>query len=125
MIVDGSVMGPGFFIFFHEDIEYSGGIDLYDDEGEDKRVYDTLPQDTIKSLTEKVEAYTQADEAITPESVENIISSLVDTWPSEDMQSKMLEFDLSQELAIIRYRRTLRQLIQDEDLAILLILVNI
>ena len=133
MIEYGASIGPGFFIFFREEIEYAGGIEGaegvdYDAEDEDKRIYETLPLETIDRLVKKVEAYKEAEkvEALPPESVESIISTMVDIWPTDDMQAKMLEFDLSQELAILRYRRTLEQLIlDDEELALILILANI
>ena len=129
MIEYGASIGPGFFIFFREEIEHAGGIEGPEGvEGEDERIYDTLPLETIDRLAKKVEAYKAVEKAeeLPPESVESIISTMVDIWPSDDMQAKMLEFDLSQELAILRYRRTLEQLIlDDEELALILILANI
>ncbi|MEN8171417.1 MAG: hypothetical protein ABFS03_00905 [Chloroflexota bacterium] len=130
MIEFGPSIGPGIFIFFREEIEYAGGIEGAEgdvSESEDKRVYETLPLETVKSLEKKVSAYkaTEKVEILPQESVESIISTMVDIWPESDMKMKMAEFDLSQELAIIRYRETLRVLINDDDLALILILANV
>jgi ASC-1-like (ASCH) protein len=113
-------MGPGFFVFFQTDDpnEYAGA-------GHPVIIYETLPEKTVKRVVKKVKQYKEAKRKIDKECIDAIVSSMVDTWSQKDMRAKMELYDISQEVAILSYKKTLERLINDDDLALVLILASI
>ena len=115
-------MGPGFFIFF-QDVSL-GGDDAPTPENPTLIVYDELPTKTVKKLNKKVKKYKASKREIDQEAVNAIVDSMVDTWESQDMQLKMDQYKLDEMQAILAYKATLRELLQD-DLALLLIFMEV
>ncbi len=133
-----SPLGPGFFIFFQETETLAGGgypkgvyygkqkkgkkhkkqFDFLDKLG----IYEEIPVKTIKELNEKVKQYKAP---LNKENVESIVGVMLDTWESDDMKAKMALHKIDQEIAMHMYRNTLKQLIAEDDLALILILASI
>ncbi len=88
-------------------------------------IYETLPLETVKEVAEKVQIAKKEEKAIPPEKLDAIIDEMVDKWAKKDMEQKMREFRQTKEAAIESYRQTLLMLIQEEELALILILASI
>lgn len=91
-------------------------------------IYETLPEKTLKTIVEKVKKYQEIEkqELISPEAIEAIAESMADTWKQEEMQGKMKLHGISQERAILSYKKTIESLINnEEDLVLILILASI
>lgn len=130
IILTGFSKGPGFFIFFQETEISAGGGHPGDVLPGDELynyvvIYESLPKKTIKKLVRKVRRYKEAKKEINPEVINQIVESMVDTWPKAEMKREMKFHGLSQDLALLSYRETLRQIINDDDLALLLIFASI
>lgn len=112
--------GPGFFLFFQVDAT-AGGSGSPDD----FFVYEELSQKTVKKLAKKVQKYQKAEKkAVSQESINAIVETMVDTWPKTEMQEKMEKYNLDEYNAILAYKNTLKSLF-DDDLAIILILASV
>ena len=85
---------------------------------------DKISLRAVKECAEKVEAYKEAKKEINPETIEAIVSSMVDTWPKQEMAEAMELHQMSRDLAILAYKATLSKLIVDDDLALLLIIAS-
>jgi len=118
-MIQASSMGPGFFIFFQEtEILGGSGYPVV-------IVYDDLPVKTVKEVVKKVKKYKKAKRQIDPEAVQAIVESMVDKWPKYEMKAKMEDYGQTEELALLSYRETLRQIVVDDDLAIIFILASL
>ena len=90
-------------------------------------IYETLPVKTVKNIRKKIVQYQKAEKTteISKEAKEAIVSTMIDALSKKEIMDKMELFDISREIAIIRYRDTIKQLLNDDDLAIILILASI
>ena len=125
-MIESTSMGPGFFIFFQEtQIEGGAGIPDYE-EAICELIYQELSQKTVKKLAKKVKRYQKVQKAkpISKEAINNIVETMVDTWPQAEMLEKMERYNLDEYNAILAYKNTLRSLF-DDDLALILILASI
>jgi len=125
-MIEVGPMGPGFFIFFQSEETCGAGGGYPDIPHNAVIIYETLPVDTVKKVVKKVRKYKQKTKEvqISPANVDAIVGTMVDVWSQKDMKAKMELHDISQELAILSYRATIRQLINDDDLALILILAS-
>ena len=90
-------------------------------------IYHTLPIETVKEVAKKVKKYQKVEKkrVISPEAIKAIVEVMVDTWSKDDMQQKMDMYHITRDRAIESYKKTIRLLIQDEDLSLILILASI
>ena len=90
-------------------------------------IYLSLPIETVKKVAKKVRKYQKVEKKkeISPEAINNIIEVMVETWSKDDMQQKMEMYHLTRERAIESYKKTIRLLINDEELSLILILASI
>lgn len=90
-------------------------------------IYETLPAETVKTVVKKVKKYQKLEKKkeISPEAIEAIVEAMVDTWKQKDMQQKMETYNLTSERAIESYRQTIKLLINDDDLSLIIILASI
>ena len=88
-------------------------------------IYETLPVKTVEKVVKKVEAFKEEEKVVSKEAIEAITESMAQEWSKEEMRKMMELHDISQEIALLSYKATLRALIMDEDLALILILASI
>ena len=90
-------------------------------------IYRSLPIETVKKVAKKVRKYQKVEKKkeISPEAINNIVEVMVETWSKDDMQQKMEMYHLTRERAIESYKKTIRLLINDEELSLILILASI
>jgi len=96
-------------------------------------IYETLPTKTIKRIIRRVRRYKKTSGAkdsksprpLSPEHVNAIVEALAEQWPKDEMQHQMQLYKIDERLALLSYKATLRQLINDDDLALLLIFASI
>lgn len=88
---------------------------------DDLKKYYALPLWALEQITEKVQAYVEADEEITPEVVTAITESMVDTFPQARIQELMERDQLTEEKVLSGYREQIREVILDDELALILI----
>ena len=86
--------------------------------------YETIPKKTLKQLVRRM-ARRKEKPVLTPHAKKLIVEALIAGLPESEIEQKMIQFQITRELAIDYYRITLHQLIEDEDLAIILILLNV
>lgn len=79
----------------------------------------------VKEVAEKVEAYKEEKREIDQEAIQAIVESMVDTWPQPEMRQAMDDNGFDEMEAIAAYKATIAKLIQEEDLALLLILASV
>jgi RPA family protein len=95
-------------------------------------IYDEIPVKTVKEVAKKVKKYQKKEKktkevtkTISPESIQAIVDVMAESWKQEEMQKKMEHYRISQEVAIESYKQTIRLLIEDEDLSLILIFASI
>ena len=87
-------------------------------------IYETLPVKTLKTLERKVKKYQEKQE-LTPQAIEAIVETMADTWTQKDMKQKMELHGIDAPTAIESYKQTIKLLINDDDLSLILILASI
>ena len=116
-------MGPGFFLLFQtaEDDFIASAPQATESK---KKIYTDVPVDVIKKIEVKVEAFkgTDLDEK---ETMEAIASSIVEEIEEKHVTVKMKEYGIDEEEALSRFRLTIEALLEDDELALILILANI
>ena len=119
-------MGPGFFLFFQleEDEGFGGGAPSTGEGKKKEKIYTDIPKDVVKKIAVKVEAFkdTELDKK---ETMEAIASSIVEEIEEKHVTVKMKEYGIDEEEALLRFRLTIEALLEDDELALILILANI
>ena len=111
-------MGPGWLIFFQQ--ESLGG----DDAPPTLVVYDELPKKTVQKLSKKVEKYALEKRVIDQDAIDEIVNTMVVAWEKKEIQLKMDKYRIDEMQAILAYKATIRELLED-DLALLLIFMEV
>ena len=125
-MIEVGPMGPGFFIFFQSEETGGAGGGYPEIPHNAVIIYESLPEKTLEKVVDKVRKYKKKTKElqISPANVDAIVETMVDVWSQKDMKAKMELHDISQEIALLSYRATLKQLIDDDDLALILILAS-
>lgn len=124
-------MGCGFFIFFQtgRNTPYGVGGD-----GAEDKIFDELPAEVVKETHEVYEKYkaagltkdTKTQGGLTyQESLEAIASSITESIEEKHVVAKMEEFKIDEEETLMRFRATITALLEDDELALILIMANI
>ena len=131
-----NAVGPGWFIFFNICDESSGGVSVY---GDEDFFYDDIDTETVKELTKKVAVYREARKAepveveaiksdlsgLLQDDVDNIVESMAESLSEAKLATRMRQYHLDRQQAIDAYKNTLVRLMNDDDLALLLIFMSI
>ena len=84
-----------------------------------------LPEKEIEKVSEKVQAYVEAEEEITEEAIFSITETLADLLPKAEVKRIMKPRKITEPQAIAVYKEAVREFIRDEELALILIFASL
>lgn len=105
-------MGPGFFIFFREDeIQGGAGYPVY------------IQEKTVKRVRRIIRKIYKKKKKLDKAKIQKIINAMAKEWPEKEVKKAMKKFDVSREIAISNYKKSIKVIINDEEIVIILLLL--